>query len=92
MFAEIHCCPSVIWPPLSLYLVAVVGQGYTIPVAGSLGGSGRQTRALGQARYVDKRAIADAISCQNTSCNLLEVLTLRRELCKSHGRILIGER
>ena len=33
---------------------------------------------------------ADAISCQNTSCNLLEVLTLEARIpCKSHGRILI---
>ena len=33
---------------------------------------------------------ADAISCQNTSCNLLEILTLKARIpCKSHGRILI---
>ena len=32
----------------------------------------------------------DAISCQNTSCNLLEILTLKARIpCKSHGRILI---
>ena len=32
----------------------------------------------------------DAISCQNTSCNLLEILTLKARIpCKSHGRILV---
>ena len=32
----------------------------------------------------------DAISCQNASCNLLEILTLEARIpCKSHGRILI---
>ena len=76
-----------------IYLVAVVRRRVVTcskhDTCGSLEvADGKRERWNRLNTWVD--IYTDSISCQNTSCNLLEILTLKARIpCKSHGRILI---